>query len=70
MDKRNGKGYERYKNGDIFLGQYHKGKCSGKGRRFWVERGETYEGEWVDGKMHGVGQWTLPYGGETRKDPA
>lgn len=55
MDKRNGKGYERYKNGDIYLGQFHQGKPNGKGRRFWVETGETYEGEWEDGRMHGVG---------------
>lgn len=60
-DKRHGKGYEKYKNGDIFLGEFKDGKPEGKGRRLWIEKGETYEGEWSDGLMHGIGKWALPH---------
>ena len=27
MDKRHGKGYEKFKNGDIYIGNFHKGRA-------------------------------------------
>ena len=45
-----------YTNGNIYMGEYHKGKAEGKGKYFWVN-GETYEGEWYQGRKHGYGIW-------------
>ena len=67
-DKRHGKGYEKYKNGDIFLGEFDKGRPNGKGRRLWLHANETYEGEWVKGKMEGIGKWIKPHEDGDLKD--
>lgn len=57
-DRRHGMGYEKYKNGDLYIGEYSKGRPQGKGKRNWLDSGEAYEGEWYQGMRHGVGTWT------------
>jgi len=34
-DKRHGKGFEKFSNGDIFIGHFNKGRIHGKGKRIW-----------------------------------
>ncbi|XP_030514135.2 uncharacterized protein LOC115727951 [Rhodamnia argentea] len=47
-----------YSNGDVYEGEFHKGKCSGSGVYYYCMSGR-YEGDWVDGKYdgHGVETW-------------
>jgi len=57
-DKRHGRGYEKFSNGDVSQGQYVKGRMHGKGKRVWKQTGEMYEGDWYQGMRHGVGVWS------------
>ena len=50
---------ERYKNGDVYIGEHKKGRPEGKGKRVWFKTGEAYEGEWYQGMRHGVGKWVI-----------
>lgn len=43
-----------YSNGDVFEGEFHKGKCSGSGVYYYYMSGR-YEGDWVDNKYDGYG---------------
>uniref|UniRef100_A0A5B7B0N9 1-phosphatidylinositol-4-phosphate 5-kinase n=1 Tax=Davidia involucrata TaxID=16924 RepID=A0A5B7B0N9_DAVIN len=47
-----------YSNGDVYEGEFHKGKCSGSGVYYYYMSGR-YEGDWVDEKYdgHGVETW-------------
>ncbi|KNA11360.1 hypothetical protein SOVF_135910 [Spinacia oleracea] len=47
-----------YSNGDVYEGEFHKGKCSGSGVYYYYMSGR-YEGDWIDGKYdgHGVETW-------------
>ncbi|KAK1554533.1 hypothetical protein Q3G72_013627 [Acer saccharum] len=45
---------EFYSNGDMYEGEFHKGKCNGSGVYNFFINGR-YEGEWVDGKYDGYG---------------
>ncbi|KAA8522120.1 hypothetical protein F0562_012566 [Nyssa sinensis] len=47
-----------YSNGDVYEGEFHKGKCSGSGVYYYYMSGR-YEGDWVDAKYdgHGVETW-------------
>ncbi|GLT49096.1 hypothetical protein SLA2020_226760 [Shorea laevis] len=47
-----------YSNGDVYEGEFHKGKFSGSGVYYYHMKGR-YEGDWVDGKYdgHGVETW-------------
>lgn len=47
-----------YSNGDVYEGEFHKGKCSGSGVYYYNMSGR-YEGDWVDEKYdgHGVETW-------------
>ncbi|KAK2659541.1 hypothetical protein Ddye_006074 [Dipteronia dyeriana] len=47
-------GVEFYSNGDMYEGEFHKGKCNGSGVYNFFINGR-YEGEWVDGKYDGYG---------------
>ncbi|KAK4359063.1 hypothetical protein RND71_021292 [Anisodus tanguticus] len=47
-------GVEVYSNGDIYEGEYHKGRCNGSGVYNYFVNGR-YEGDWVDGKYDGYG---------------
>lgn len=40
---RDGKGYERYQNGNTYKGEFKKGKADGKGIYSW-RNGEVYDG--------------------------
>nr|GLL48639.1 phosphatidylinositol 4-phosphate 5-kinase 4-like [Ipomoea trifida] len=43
-----------YSNGDVYEGEFHKGKCSGSGV-FYYHLSGRYEGEWIGGKYDGYG---------------
>ena len=47
-DLRDGKGFERYPNGNTYFGQFKYGKAHGKGVYTW-KNGEVYDGEWDQG---------------------
>ncbi|VFQ85933.1 unnamed protein product [Cuscuta campestris] len=49
---------QAYRNGDVYEGEFHKGKCSGSGVYYYYMSGR-YEGDWVEGKYdgHGVETW-------------
>ncbi|XP_052210998.1 uncharacterized protein LOC127813909 [Diospyros lotus] len=50
--------FKVYSNGDVYEGEFHKGKCSGSGVYYYYMSGR-YEGDWIDGKYdgHGVETW-------------
>ncbi|CAM9001829.1 unnamed protein product [Rhodiola kirilowii] len=47
-----------FSNGDVYEGEFHKGKCSGSGVYYYSMSGK-YEGDWIDDKYdgHGVETW-------------
>ncbi|KAG9451069.1 hypothetical protein H6P81_011034 [Aristolochia fimbriata] len=47
-------GIEFYSNGDIYEGEFHKGKCNGSGVYNYFLNGR-YEGDWIDGRYDGYG---------------
>lgn len=47
-------GVEFYSNGDLYEGEFHKGKCNGSGVYNYFVNGR-YEGDWIDGKYDGYG---------------
>ncbi|KAF7845001.1 radial spoke head 10-like protein B-like isoform X1 [Senna tora] len=54
-----------YSNGDVYEGEFHKGKCSGSGVYYYNMSGR-YEGDWVDGKYDGYGVETWARGSRYR----
>ncbi|XP_028772869.1 uncharacterized protein LOC114730019 [Neltuma alba] len=54
-----------YSNGDVYEGEFHKGKCSGMGVYHYHLSGR-YEGEWIDGKYDGYGVETWARGSRYR----
>ncbi|GAB4862000.1 hypothetical protein Ancab_037254 [Ancistrocladus abbreviatus] len=54
-----------YSNGDVYEGEFHKGKCSGSGVYYYYLSGR-YEGDWVDGKYDGYGVETWARGSRYR----
>ncbi|XP_019241829.1 PREDICTED: phosphatidylinositol 4-phosphate 5-kinase 1-like [Nicotiana attenuata] len=48
-----------YSNGDVYEGEFHKGKCSRSGVHYY-HLSERYGGDWIDGKYDGYGveTWT------------
>ncbi|KAJ9563445.1 hypothetical protein OSB04_008605 [Centaurea solstitialis] len=54
-----------YSNGDVYEGEFHKGKCSGCGVYYYYMSGR-YEGDWVDGKYDGYGVETWARGSRYR----
>ncbi|KAK9749126.1 hypothetical protein RND81_02G104300 [Saponaria officinalis] len=52
-------------NGDVYEGEYDKGKCSGSGVYYYYMSGR-YEGDWVDGKYDGYGLETWLRGSRYR----
>ena len=66
-DRREGNGYERYKNGDVYTGEFKGGRPFGKGRRKWADTGEVYDGDWYQGLRHGVGNWQLNHKKNAKK---
>ncbi|KAK1413422.1 hypothetical protein QVD17_35195 [Tagetes erecta] len=66
-DKRASSGcwVQAYNNGDVYEGEFHKGKCSGCGVYYYYMSGR-YEGDWVDGKYDGFGVETWARGSRYR----
>ncbi|XP_071720249.1 uncharacterized protein [Rutidosis leptorrhynchoides] len=66
-DKRGNSGcwVQAYNNGDVYEGEFHKGKCSGCGVYYYYMSGR-YEGDWVDGKYDGYGMETWARGSRYR----
>ncbi|XP_057807492.1 uncharacterized protein LOC131022110 [Salvia miltiorrhiza] len=56
---------QAYTNGDVYEGEFHKGKCSGSGVYYYYMSGR-YEGDWVDGKYDGYGVETWARGSRYR----
>ncbi|RAL50683.1 hypothetical protein DM860_015830 [Cuscuta australis] len=56
---------QEYSNGDVYEGEFHKGKCSGSGVYYYHLTGR-YEGDWVDGKYDGYGVETWAKGSRYR----
>ncbi|KAI3676793.1 hypothetical protein L1987_86406 [Smallanthus sonchifolius] len=56
---------QAYNNGDVYEGEFHKGKCSGCGVYYYYMSGR-YEGDWVDGKYDGYGMETWARGSRYR----
>lgn len=54
-----------YSNGDIYEGEFHKGKCSGSGVYYYHMSGR-YEGDWIDEKYDGYGVETWAKGSRYR----
>ncbi|KAL4339413.1 hypothetical protein GQ457_08G023500 [Hibiscus cannabinus] len=54
-----------YSNGDVYEGEFHKGKCSGSGVYYYYLSGR-YEGGWADGKYEGYGVETWARGSRYR----
>ncbi|XP_009600967.1 uncharacterized protein LOC107806603 [Nicotiana tabacum] len=54
-----------YSNGDVYEGEFHKGKCSGSGVYYYRLSGR-YEGDWIDGKYDGYGVETWTKGSRYR----
>ncbi|KAJ0518537.1 putative 1-phosphatidylinositol-4-phosphate 5-kinase [Helianthus annuus] len=66
-DKRAGAGcwVQAYSNGDVYEGEFDKGKCWGCGVYYYYMSGR-YEGDWVDGKYDGYGMETWARGSRYR----
>lgn len=66
-EKRTNSGFsvQAYSNGDVYEGEFHKGKCSGSGVYYYYMSGR-YEGDWVDGKYDGYGVETWARGSRYR----
>lgn len=56
---------QAFSNGDMYEGEFHKGKCSGSGVYYYYMSGR-YEGDWVDGKYDGYGVETWARGSRYR----
>jgi hypothetical protein len=54
-----------YSNGDIYEGQFSRGRCTGSGVYYYYMSGR-YEGDWVDGKYDGFGVETWARGSRYR----
>ncbi|KAI3681344.1 hypothetical protein L6452_36136 [Arctium lappa] len=56
---------QAYSNGDVYEGEFHKGKCSGCGVYYYYMSGR-YEGDWVNGMYDGYGVETWVKGSRYR----
>ncbi|XP_010540793.1 PREDICTED: uncharacterized protein LOC104814452 isoform X1 [Tarenaya hassleriana] len=56
---------QKYSSGDVYEGEFHRGKCSGSGVYYYSMKGK-YEGDWVDGKYDGYGVETWAKGSRFR----
>ncbi|PNX73294.1 phosphatidylinositol-4-phosphate 5-kinase 5-like protein [Trifolium pratense] len=66
-EKRLGSGcwVQVFGNGDVYEGEFHKGKCSGSGVYYYSMSGR-YEGDWIDGRYDGYGVETWARGSRYR----
>ncbi|XP_057291663.1 radial spoke head 10 homolog B2-like isoform X3 [Hydractinia symbiolongicarpus] len=51
----------RFKNGNMYEGNWENNKRNGKGTMYWYNLGQEYSGDWVDGIQTGYGEniWFL-----------
>ncbi|CAB80979.1 hypothetical protein [Arabidopsis thaliana] len=56
---------QKYSSGDVYEGEFHRGKCSGSGVYYYSMKGK-YEGDWIDGKYDGYGVETWAKGSRYR----
>ncbi|KAJ0251246.1 Uncharacterized protein HA466_0136060 [Hirschfeldia incana] len=56
---------QKYSSGDVYEGEFRKGKCWGSGVYYYSMKGK-YEGDWVDGKYDGFGVETWAKGSRYR----
>ncbi|CAN7110183.1 unnamed protein product [Brassica rapa subsp. narinosa] len=56
---------QKYSSGDVYEGEFLRGKCSGSGVYYYSMKGK-YEGDWVDGKYDGFGVETWAKGSRYR----
>lgn len=51
----------RFKNGNMYEGNWENNKRNGKGTMYWYNLGQEYSGDWVDGVQTGYGEniWFL-----------
>ncbi|KAJ4881099.1 histone H3 K4-specific methyltransferase SET7/9 family protein [Raphanus sativus] len=56
---------QKYSSGDVYEGEFRKGKCWGSGVYYYSVKGK-YEGDWVDGKYDGFGVETWAKGSRYR----
>ncbi|GKV10759.1 hypothetical protein SLEP1_g22079 [Rubroshorea leprosula] len=56
---------QAYSNGNVYEGEFHKGKYSGSGVYYYYMKGR-YEGDWIDGKYDGYGVETWAKGSRYR----
>lgn len=63
-EKPHGKGSCRLRCGDIYVGEWRKGKMHGRGRITYTgaNEGKYYDGDWLDDKPHGRGTMLMPTG--------
>ena len=52
----------RYLNGDLYVGSVYGSLYHGKGKKFWKETGNSYEGDWVYDHRTGKGRFTWANG--------
>lgn len=64
-DPAGGLSVQVYSNGDVYEGEFHRGKCSGSGVYHYYMSGR-YEGDWVDEKYDGYGVETWARGSRYR----
>lgn len=66
-EKRLGSGcwVQVFGNGDVYEGEFHRGKCSGSGVYYYSMSGR-YEGDWIDGRYDGYGVETWARGSRYR----
>lgn len=60
-----GEGVQTFSNGDVYEGEFYRGKFSGSGVYYFYKSGR-YEGDWVDGKYDGYGVETWARGSRYR----
>ncbi|GAB4834656.1 hypothetical protein Ancab_032919 [Ancistrocladus abbreviatus] len=51
-----------FSNGDVYEGDFHRGKCSGSGTYCYYMMSGKYEGDWINGKCDGYGVETWAKG--------
>jgi hypothetical protein len=59
-----GKAQVIYQNGDLYEGYFNEGLREGIGLYTYKETGNTYEGEWLKNKKHGIGKMLFANEGE------
>lgn len=60
----NNKKIVKFKNNDIFEGQFKDGLKNGRGIYYWASSGDVYEGDWLNGKRTGRGLYYYAKSGD------